>query len=315
MARGDEGERPASSRVSSDPSNPGDDPTRPPSFPLAYRLVDAFTPVAFGGNPAAVILPGPGSDSLSDDHRQAIAAEMNLSETAFPGLPDPSGHRGLRWFTPTTEVSLCGHATLAAAQALLEQGEEPPFRFKSLSGILEVDREGDELRLDFPGDPPRRTPAPPGLLDALGLPAETPFLTGARSSLVPVADPATVQALRPQMAALAAVELPPGVMGVSVTACTGPRGFTSRFFGPWVGVDEDPVTGMAHTVLGPYWAHHLEVADGEVLDATQGGVRRGELRVRVQGERVHLLGHAVTVAEGRILLQKRATTLTSVRPS
>ncbi len=304
MDRGDEGEAPTPP-----PS------ARPPSPALAYRIVDAFTPVAFGGNPAAVILPGLASDGLSDEERQTIAAEMNLSETAFPGLPDSSGQRGLRWFTPTTEVSLCGHATLASAQALLEQGEEPPFRFNSLSGVLEVDREGDELRMDFPSDPPQAVPAPPGLLEALGLPAETSFLAGSRSSVVPVADPATVQGLCPEMAALAAVKLPPGVMGVSVTAPTGPRAFTSRFFGPWVGVDEDPVTGMAHTVLGPYWAQRLEVADGEVLHATQGGVRKGELRVRVQGERVHLLGHAIIVAEGRILAQKRATTLTSVRPS
>lgn len=270
--------------------------------PLEYRIVDAFTPVAFGGNPAAVVLPGPGSDRLSDDERQAIAAEMNLSETAFPGSPDPDGHRPLRWFTPTTEVALCGHATLASAQALLEAGAKPPLRFSSLSGPLEVEREGEELRLDFPADPPREAPTPPGLMSALGLPAGTPFLVGSRSSLVPVADGAIVQGLRPEMGALATVELPPGVMGVSVTAPDGPRGFTSRFFGPWVGVAEDPVTGMAHTLLGPYWARRLDVADGDLLRATQGGVRKGELRVRVQGDRVHLLGCAVTVAEGRLFV-------------
>ncbi len=278
----------------------GGSPNRRLDGELEYRIVDAFTAEPFQGNPAAVILPGPGAEGLSDAQLQALAAEMNLSETAFPGPPDARGIRPLRWFTPTTEVTLCGHATLAASHALLEEGESGPFRFHSLSGELRVEEQEGELQLDFPSDPPRRVSAPSGLMAALDLPPDTPFLTGARCAVVPVGSAAQVATLEPDMAALERVELPAGVMGVSVTAPAQEEDadFTSRFFGPWVGVDEDPVTGMAHTVLGPWWAKEL---GRSALKATQGGHRKGRLGVRIAGDRVHLLGHAITVARGHCI--------------
>jgi len=273
----------------------------PTSPMLPYRIVDAFTGRPFAGNPAAVILPGEASARLSDPELLAIAAEMNLSETAFPGLEGSDGVRRLRWFTPATEVTLCGHATLAAAHALLEEGTPAPLRFESLSGPLAVDRESDgRLRLDFPADPPVEQAAPPGLMEALGLPERTPFVTGARCAIVPVPDETVLLELAPRMDALGRVSLPPGVMGVSATSPSDQEGvdFASRFFGPWVGVPEDPVTGMAHTVLAPWWAARLGKGD---LQARQRSARGGELTVRVRGDRVHLVGRAVTVARGEML--------------
>jgi len=273
---------------------------------VQYRVVDAFTDRPFAGNPAAVVL---GADDFPDDLLQSIAAEMNLSETAFPHAPGLDGVRVLRWFTPTTEVSLCGHATLAAANALLEAGAPVPLRFLSRSGPLTVERDADgRLRLDFPADPPVEGPPPGGLLDALGVVADTPvrFAAGARCSLLEFVelDAAFLASLAPDMRALGRVDLPDGVMGVSVTTRLGlPAGvdFASRFFGPWVGVDEDPVTGMAHCLLGPWWVERLGRSQpGVGLEALQGGERQGRLRVEMRGTRVHLVGHAVTVAEGTL---------------
>lgn len=329
---------------------------------LSYRIVDAFASGPFTGNPAAVVLP----TALPEDRReegdatparplpdpllQAIAAEMNLSETAFPGVPLPgtaptgreedagktrvreeSDALPLRWFTPTTEVTLCGHATLAAAHALAEAGIAGPWHFSTRSGLLTVRGEGPgRYRLDFPLDPPVEAPLPEGLREALGLEADVPllFAHGARAALLEVggaegdeAVRSLVQALAPDMRALEKVTLPPGVMGVSVTArgeapagvpalpdrgsaergAEGGAGgvhFHSRFFGPWVGVDEDPVTGMAHCLLAPWWALRLGTSR---LRARQGGPRRGgRLQVEVLGDRVHLVGDAVTVAEGTL---------------
>lgn len=271
---------------------------------VPYRIVDAFAPRPFSGNPAAVVLPGDWSPRLEADEAllQTLAAEMNLSETAFPSLPDDAGVRRLRWFTPSTEVSLCGHATLAAARALLDEGATPPLRFGSLSGPLSVGVEADgRLRLDFPADPPDEMPPPDGLMSALGLPDDTPFLSGRRCAVVPVGSEEELVALAPRMEALVRVPLPSGVMGVSVTTEGGDRGvdFASRFFGPWVGVPEDPVTGMAHCALGPYWARRLGRIE---LEARQRSRRGGALSVRVEGDRVHLLGQAFVVARGELLV-------------
>ena len=271
---------------------------------LTFYLVDAFASRPFTGNPAAVVLPERERPfaSLPDSLLQAIAQEMNLSETAFPDLPGDDGHRPLRWFTPTTEVSLCGHATLAAAHALLEEGVgESPLRFGSRSGPLAVQRNDDgTLALDFPADPPSPAPAPPGLLQALGAPPEAEFLRGRRCGLVRLREEGVLRALAPDPRALGRIPLPEGMLGVSVTA-PGSDGvdFVSRFFGPWVGVDEDPVTGMAHTVLAPYWAAELGKAE---MEARQRSPRGGELRVGVTGDRVIISGAAVTVGKGELYL-------------
>jgi PhzF family phenazine biosynthesis protein len=263
-----------------------------PSLP--FTQVDAFTSEPFSGNPAAVlVLEAP----LSPAAMQRIAAEMNLSETAFTGRTEAGG-RWLRWFTPAVEVPLCGHATLATAHVLFSRGAEAPLRFESASGELTVDRDGDRIRLDFPADVPVEF-APPGeLLDALGCDPGTRALKGRNVWLVLAPSAAAVRDLSPSYSALGAVDLG-GALGVAVTGPgDGDVDFVSRFFCPWVGIDEDPVTGVAHTVLTPYWTG---VLGARSLEARQISARGGALTVAYVGDRVHLTGSAVAVAEGRIL--------------
>ena len=266
---------------------------------IPYYTVDAFTDTPFKGNPAAVCLD---VDSLSDRAMARIATEMNLSETAFVYEARDGDARRLRWFTPAVEVPLCGHATLASAHVLLrELGLPGPARFQSLSGPLTVHDEGGLLRMDFPANPPVEGAMPAGLAEALGLgTAGAVFATSGKVALVVVASEDDVLAVRPDFGALGRVALPGGVMGVAVTAPGDDPGvdFVSRFFAPWVGVDEDPVTGVAHTTLTPWWAAVL--GKGE-MEARQRSVRGGALAVRARGDRVELLGSAVTVAAGRMV--------------
>jgi PhzF family phenazine biosynthesis protein len=266
-------------------------------YSIPFYKVDAFSDKPFHGNPAAVCIL---SEPLAPELMQRIAAEMNLSETAFVGPPDhdQEGVRKLQWFTPAVEVPLCGHATLATSHVLFrEKGEKPPLRFDTLSGILTVDEEQDGwLRMDFPSDPPHPAEAPDGLLEALGCLSDAPTFQGIKLWIVRLDSEKEVLALAPDMAKLAKVDLGETPLGVSVTA-PGTRGFdfASRFFGPWVGVDEDPVTGMAHTVLGPYW---MEELGSETLRARQVSTRGGNLRVRMDGDRTHVSGQATTVVRG-----------------
>ena len=279
---------------------------------IPYYTVDAFTDTPFGGNPAAVCLE---IDDLSDSAMARIAAEMNLSETAFVYAPDGGGERRLRWFTPVAEVPLCGHATLASAHVLLrEAGLPQPVRFRSLSGPLLVSEEDGRLRMDFPANPPSEARMPAGLAEALGIgggdgagprtassaaPPAT-FTTSGKVALVVVGTEAEVLAIRPDFGALGRVRLPGGVMGVAVTAPGAEHhvDFVSRFFAPWLGVDEDPVTGVAHTTLTPYWSAVLGKAE---MAARQRSARGGELTVRARGDRVELVGQAVTVAAGNMV--------------
>ncbi len=271
---------------------------------IPYYTVDAFTDTPFGGNPAAVCLD---IDDLSDSAMARIAAEMNLSETAFVYAPDGGGQRRLRWFTPVAEVPLCGHATLASAHVLLrEAGLPQPVRFQSLSGPLLVSEEGGRLRMDFPANPPSEVPMPVGLAEALGIgggdgdarPAA--FTTSGKVALVVLGTEAEVLDVRPDFGALGRVRLPGGVMGVAVTAPGAEPhvDFVSRFFAPWLGVDEDPVTGVAHTTLTPYWSAVLGKAE---MAARQRSARGGKLTVRARGDRVELVGQAVTVAAGSMV--------------
>lgn len=261
--------------------------------------VDAFTDRPFSGNPAGVCL----LDSPLPPHlMQAIAAELNLSETAFVRPPEADGTRRLQWFTPTVEVPLCGHATLATSHVLLrEAGAEPPLRFSTLSGILEVHpAEHGWLRMDFPADPPAPAPAPEGLLEVLECHPTTPTQVAVKGWIVRLAAESEVRSLSPDYGRLRKVDLGPTALGVMVTAPgSGSAEFVSRFFGPWVGVDEDPVTGMAHTILGPFWAKELGTPD---LRARQVSDRGGLLGVRIVGERVHISGQAVTVVKGMLSL-------------
>ncbi len=257
---------------------------------LRLYQVDAFASELFRGNPAAVV---PLERWLADDVMQAIAAENNLSETAFfvPQGPDYD----LRWFTPKVEMDLCGHATLASAFILFTH--LAPLResvtFHTRSGPLTVAREGERLVMDFPSRPPVRCAAPPGLAAALG---RTPVATLTARDLMAVFEhEGEVRALAPDIGAVAAL----GVHAVIVTAPGRAVDFVSRFFAPAVGVPEDPVTGSAHCTLTPYWAERL---GRPRLHAHQVSARGGELFCELRGDRVALAGHAVLYLEGTIRL-------------
>ncbi len=255
---------------------------------LPLYQVDAFTSRVFGGNPAAVC---PLEAWLPDDTLQGIALENNLSETAF-FVKEPSGWR-VRWFTPTQEVDLCGHATLGAAYVLVHHVQPGLERveFASRSGPLVVTREGDWLALDFPSRPPQPCALPAGLAEALGA---TPRQTLASRDLVAVFDSeAEVRALAPDMAKLSTVEF----FAVTATAPGRDADFVSRFFAPRAGVPEDPVTGSAHCSLIPYWAQRLGKTS---LFARQVSARGGELRCELKGERVKIAGRGVLYLEGHI---------------
>lgn len=259
---------------------------------LPLFQVDAFTDRPFGGNPAAVCLLRQAADA---DWMQSVAAEMNLSETAFV-WPVSDGF-GLRWFTPRVEVDLCGHATLAAAHVLWQEDWLAPdstARFFSNSGLLTASRLNDWVVLDFPATPAVPAEAPPGLLPALGLARAEVFSNGV-DFLVLVGDAAGLPALQPDLAGLAAVE----ARGIIVTAATGVAepDFVSRFFAPAVGIDEDPVTGSAHCTLAPFWAERLGKAEFRARQVSRCG---GELRVSLHGDRVRIAGQAVTVLRGSL---------------
>jgi PhzF family phenazine biosynthesis protein len=254
--------------------------------------VDAFTDRPFAGNPAAVcLLEAPAAEGWM----QQVAAEMNLSETAFL-VPAGGGWR-LRWFTPKVEVELCGHATLASAHVLWETGRLAPgqtARFQTLSGELTAVRRGDAIDLDFPAKPPTACDPPPELLAALG--ARAQFVGQNRMDFfVQLPSESAVRGLRPDFARLA--QLP--VRGVIVTARSDDPhyDFVSRFFAPAAGVPEDPVTGSAHCCLGPFWAELLGKTE---LLGYQASARGGVVRVGVAGERVRLGGLAVTVVRGEL---------------
>ena len=263
---------------------------------MRFHQIDAFTDRPFAGNPAAVFVLDP-SDPRAEDAAwmQAVAMEMNLSETAY-AVPRADGAFGLRWFTPGAEVRLCGHATLATAHALWQTGTLPPADdavFHTLSGPLACRRLPDgRIELDFPARPVTPHAVPDGLADALGAaPVEVGFATD--DLFVVLADAATVRALTPDIGALARID----ARGIVVTAPgDGPDvDAVSRFFAPRVGVPEDPVTGSAHCAIGPYWAARQERA---TVRCEQASRRGGRMEVEVRGERVALRGHAVTVFEG-----------------
>ena len=234
---------------------------------IPFYTVDAFTDTPFAGNPAAVCLD---IEDLPDQGMLTIAREMNLSETAFIYAPGGDGLRRLRWFTPAVEVPLCGHATLASAHVLLrELGGHGPIRFLSASGPLTVFDEGSAgLRMDFPADVPEPADAPPDLFHALDIPVPTGrFLRGRNLALLMLDREEEVMALSPDFGALGRVDLGKGSMGIAVTAPGSETDFVSRFFAPWVGVDEDPVTGVAHTVLTPFWSRET----GQQRDGSSSG--------------------------------------------
>ncbi|MHC4914768.1 MAG: PhzF family phenazine biosynthesis protein [Planctomycetota bacterium] len=259
-------------------------------------VVDAFTSKPFAGNPAAVCLL---RGEREDAWMQSVAAEMNLSETAF--LLERGDGFSLRWFTPETEVDLCGHATLAGAHVLFEEGladAAAGARFQTASGPLAAARAGEEIELDFPALPAEACELPADLLGALGARGEAAVWSG-RSRfdyLVELESAEAVRALRPDFPRLREAD----VRGTIVTARSDRPDvdFISRFFAPHEGVDEDPVTGSAHCVLGPYWGERLGKTE---LVGFQASKRGGTVRVGLRGERVTLAGRAVTVSRGELL--------------
>ena len=262
-------------------------------MPLRITQVDAFTNRPFTGNPATVCI----LEELPEDWwMQDVAREMNLSETAFV-LPHEDGY-DLRWFTPTTEVDLCGHATLAAAHVLWEDGllaHDAIANFHTRSGLLAVSRRGEWIELDFPSLPAEEMKAPEGLVDALGV---DPIWFGQSKfdCLVQLSDEKQVRTLHPDLTLLRRVEAR-GVIVTSVATANG-YDYASRFFAPQSGIDEDPVTGSAHCVLGPFWSDRLERND---LVGYQVSARGGQVRTSVRGDRVILGGQAITVMRGELL--------------
>lgn len=262
-------------------------------MPLPIVQVDAFSAKSFGGNPAAVcVLPGPRDEKWM----ASVALEMNLSETAFL-YPVADGYL-LRWFTPSIEVDLCGHATLASAHVLWTEGHldvGAAARFQTKSGLLTCRRSGSWIEMDFPAKFEQPAEPPPQMAEALG--TELKYVGRNQFDyLVEVADEKTLRALRPQHHLLR--QLP--VRGVIVTARgSGEFDFVSRFFAPGSGIDEDPVTGSAHTALTPFWAARLGKME---MTAFQASARGGVLKVRLDGDRVYLSGQAVTVLRGELLV-------------
>ena len=256
--------------------------------------IDAFTDQPFRGNPAAVCLLDRERDAV---WMQNVGAEMNLSETAFL-LPRADGW-SLRWFTPSVEVDLCGHATLASAHALWEEKLMPAgetARFHTRSGVLLAKKQGEWIELDFPATREQKSDAPPALLESLGV--KSPRYVGRNKFdyIVEVASEEELRRLKPDHAKLRTLPVR-GVIVTSLASNGGGYDFVSRFFAPGSGVDEDPVTGSAHCCLTPYWSERL--GKNEFV-AYQASNRGGTIRLRLDGDRVKLGGRAVTVLRGEL---------------
>lgn len=251
--------------------------------------VDAFSEKVFSGNPAAIV---PLDDWLDDEMMQQIAAENNLAETAF-FVQDADRIYQIRWFTPQTEVDLCGHATLASAHVLYHHTEFDGDKviFHSKSGELTVEKKGDFYWMNFPSNPPSPIPVPKILPEAIGT---IPIYTGVNTDLlVLLQDEESVHNLKPNFSLLERME----VRGIIVTAPGSDCDFVSRFFAPAVGIPEDPVTGSAHTVLTPFWSKRLGKS---TLKARQISKRGGDLTCVEKGDRVEIGGNATTYMIGNI---------------
>ena len=258
---------------------------------LPIYQADAFNDHQFGGNPAAVV---PLKEWLTDDEMQNIAAENNLSETAF-FVEEGEGFR-LRWFTPAVEVDLCGHATLATGHILFEELEydKEEIIFKTHSGLLTVKKEDDRLSMNFPAVEPERSEGPAILFQALGI-QRTSEVYKSDDYMVVLDSEQEVADLQPDFRLLNEVD----ARGIIVTAPGDEADFVSRFFAPQSGIDEDPVTGSAHTKTTPYWSKRF---GKDELEARQISERIGELTCRMKGDRVEILGKAVTYLKGEIIL-------------
>lgn len=263
---------------------------------VRLTIVDAFTDRAFTGNSAAVVFVG---EAPSDEWMAAVARETGVSDTAFVIREEsPEADFRLRWFTPTVEVDLCGHATLASAHCLFEDGVNEPIRFASRSGLLTVDRRPDgSLAMDFPAWPPDEIEARSAAAEAVGTPVEW---TGQAHDgfflLALLQDERSVRDLIPDIGAIRGLDAP-AVIVTAVADRDHSYDFVSRLFAPKVGIPEDPVTGSAHTVLGPFWAERL---GRTALVGFQASARSGLVGIEVNDDRVTVLGRAVTVLNGAL---------------
>lgn len=263
---------------------------------VRLRTVDSFTDRAFTGNPAAVLLL---DEAPPDEWMAAVARETNVSDTGFvirEELPDADFR--LRWFTPTVEVDLCGHATLASAHCLFEDGVSGPIRFATRSGVLTVSqRANGSLAMDFPAWPPTEIDARSAAAEALGSPVEWTGRTDNEFFLLALlADERSVRNLSPDLAAV--TELDAFALIATAVAGTGQgHDFVSRLFAPKAGIPEDPVTGSSHTVLAPFWAGRLGRTS---LVGLQASPRSGQVGVELNGDRVTILGRAITVLDGAL---------------
>jgi len=263
---------------------------------VRLRSVDAFAVSPFTGNPAAVVFL---DEAPSDEWMAAIARETNVSDTAFVIREDLSdADFRLRWFTPTVEVDLCGHATLASAHCLFEDGVEGPVRFATRSGVLTVRQRPDgSLAMDFPAWPPAQVEARSAAAEALRAPVEwTGQTANGFFMLALVADERSVRDLSPDLGAVSRLD----ASAVIVTAVADPGqryDFVSRLFAPNAGISEDPVTGSSHTVLAPFWVDRLGRPS---LVGFQASARSGLVGVELNGDRVTIIGRAITVLDGAL---------------
>lgn len=259
-------------------------------MPIQIHQVDAFTNQIFKGNPAAVCLL---HEKMNDAWMQNLAAEMNLSETAF--LLRREDGFDLRWFTPEIEVDLCGHATLASAHVLWQEAwlsGDQQARFHTRSGLLTADLKSGWIKMDFPAQPAQEVSPPPGLLEAMGTQSSFIGFNGIDYLLL-LDSEKTIAELNPDFIQLAKIPC----RGVMVTSTSANYDFVSRFFAPQVGIEEDPVTGSAHCCLGPFWATRLKKTE---MTAFQASSRGGVVKVQVREDRVLLSGEAVTVFKGEL---------------
>jgi PhzF family phenazine biosynthesis protein len=257
---------------------------------LKQFTIDAFAEKAFSGNPAAVCLL---DEWISDELMQNIAAENNLAETAFVVKNGTDFH--IRWFTPTIEVDLCGHATLATAHVIFNYTgyKKPEISFNSRSGILKTSKEADLLVLNFPADKISPSSLAPEVIQALSHHLPVSIFRGVSDFMVVYRDQDQVEQMKPEFAVIAKV----AARGIIVTAPGRDCDFISRFFAPQTGIDEDPATGSAHTTLVPYWSKQLRKKE---LRAKQLSKRGGDLYCTELGERVEIAGRAITYLQGEI---------------
>jgi PhzF family phenazine biosynthesis protein len=271
-----------------------------PSTWVPLYGVDAFTSKPFGGNPAAVCQI---KCDLDDKLYQSIATEMEHPETAFFEKIQGNKYK-LRWFTPKTEIKLCGHATLATAHIIFEQIDKNSSQvsFHTMSGVLNASKTREGIRLDFPRDDQNPVKIPTEILACLGLTEVVDTIYGPHNNylILVVETEEIVRNIKPNFQKLLAIKTTLNIKAVCVTA-TGSNGydFVSRFFAPWLGIDEDPVTGSVHTILTPYWSRKLEK---KTMRAYQASERGGFLTLNIDEKRVYITGQAVTVVKGKLLI-------------